>query len=81
VEQSSGEAGGGRRWKEDHFTNTEKFRGLAVNYNFPLFYESNEKVPKMKVVQFFKIYNFHVVQIFTRSKDFEIFSKVQMNSI
>ena len=29
----------------------------------------------MKVVQFFKIYNFHVVQIFIRSKDFEIFSK------
>ena len=28
----------------------------------------------MKVVQFFKTYNFHVVQIFTRSKDFEIFS-------
>jgi len=30
-------------------------------------------VPKMKIVQFFKTYNFHVVQIFTRSKDFEIF--------
>ena len=28
----------------------------------------------MKVVQFFKTYNFHVVQIFTRSNDFEIFS-------
>jgi len=25
----------------------------------------------MKVVQFFKTYNFHVVQIFTRSKDFK----------
>ena len=31
MEQSAGEAGGGRRWREDHFTNTEKFRGLAVN--------------------------------------------------
>ena len=28
----------------------------------------------MKVVQFFKTYNFNVVQIFTRSKDFEVFS-------
>ena len=28
----------------------------------------------MKIVQFFKTYNFHVLQIFTRSKDFEIFS-------
>ena len=34
-----------------------------------------------EVVQFFKIYNFHVVQIFARSKDFKIFSKIQMNSI
>ena len=25
----------------------------------------------MKVVQFFKTYNFHVVQIFTRSKNFK----------
>jgi len=28
----------------------------------------------MKDVYLFKIYNFSVVQIFTRSKDFEIFS-------
>ena len=34
----------------------------------------------MKVVQFFKIYNFYVVQICARSKDLKIFSKVQMNS-
>ena len=31
VEQCSGEAGGGRRWKGDHFANIEKFKGLAVN--------------------------------------------------
>ena len=31
-------------------------------------------------VQFFKIYNFYVVQICTRSNDLKIFSKVQMNS-
>ena len=33
-----------------------------------------KKVTKIKIVQFFKTYNFHVVQIFTRSKDFKIFS-------
>ena len=27
----------------------------------------------MKVAQFFKIYNFHAMQIFTRSKDLKIF--------
>ena len=35
----------------------------------------------MKVVQFFKIYNFHVMQILTRSKDLKIFSKIQINFI
>ena len=30
----------------------------------------------MKIVQFFKTYNFHVVQIFTRLKNFEIFSNL-----
>ena len=35
----------------------------------------------MKVVQLFKIYNFHVMQIFTRSKDLKIFSKMQKNFI
>ena len=35
----------------------------------------------MKVVQFFKIYNFHVMKIFTRSKDLKIFSKIQKNFI
>ena len=33
-------------------------------------------MPKMKIVQIFKTYNFYVVQIFTRSKDFEIFLKI-----
>ena len=30
----------------------------------------------MKITQFFKTYNFHVVQIFIRLKDFEIFSNL-----
>jgi len=51
----------------------EKFRGYTIKQNFPLFYGSNEKVPKMKVVQFFEIYNFHVVQIFIIPRDFELF--------
>ena len=35
----------------------------------------------MKVVQFFKIYNFHVMKIFTRSKDLKIFPEMQKNFI
>ena len=35
----------------------------------------------MKVVQFFKIYNFNVMQIFTRSKDLKIFPEMQKNFI
>ena len=35
----------------------------------------------MKVVQYFKIYNFHVMKILTRSKDLKIFSKIQKNFI
>ena len=35
----------------------------------------------MKVAQFFNIYNFHVMQILTRSKDLKIFSKIQKNFI
>jgi hypothetical protein len=58
---------------EDLFVKIEKFRGLSVNQILPLILGSFEKVPKMKVVQFFKTYNFHVVQICIRSKDFEIF--------
>jgi len=57
----------------DLVVNMEKFRGYTVKQNFPLFYGSNEKVPKMKVVQFFEIYNFHVVQIFIIPRDFELF--------
>jgi len=48
----------------DLVVNMEKFRGYTVKQNFPLFYGSNEKVPKMKVVPFFKIYNFGIVQKF-----------------
>ena len=32
----------------------------------------------MKIVQFFEIFNFYVMQIFTRSKDLKIFSKIQI---
>ena len=51
----------------------EKSRGFSVKLKFYVDLVSNEKVPKIKVVQFFKTYNFQVVQICTRSKDFEIF--------
>ena len=32
-----------------------------------------KKVFNMKVAQFFKTYNFHVVQVFTRPKDLKLF--------
>ena len=35
----------------------------------------------MKVVQLFKIYNFHVMQNFSRSKDLKIFPEMQKNFI
>ena len=52
---------GGRHWL-DLFVNSEKFRGPTVKQKYLLNLGSNEKVPNMKVVQFFKIYNFDIVQ-------------------
>ena len=53
---------GGRRKKLDFFVNSEKIRGPTVKLKYLLNSDSNEKVPSMKVVQLFKIYNFDVVQ-------------------
>ena len=67
----SAEERGRRKLWMDLFVIIEKLRGLFVNSNFPLIQGSNEKVPN----------NFRVMQILTRPKDLEIFSKMQKNFI
>ena len=60
-EKQSREVGDGHKGR---FVITKNSRDLSVNKQQLLNQSSNGKVPNMKVVQLFKIYNFDVVQKF-----------------
>jgi hypothetical protein len=76
AEQSRGPRARGRRREGrgpgDLFEIFRKFKVLSVNQDFSLLQRSNKKVPKMKVVEFFKLYNI-VLGLKFRSSKFTAF--------
>jgi hypothetical protein len=47
---------------------SENCKGLSVKHNFPSIYNPNEEMPKMKVGEFFKLYNIALGSMFKNSK-------------
>jgi hypothetical protein len=57
-----------RRLPKDLCANSENCRDLSVKHNFSLIYNPNEKMPKTKVGEFFKLYNIALGLKFKNSK-------------